>query len=61
MSFYLFLYCLLLKYWLVASFNLCLFIFIAFGNGLFKGNLQAIVGQMYDNLEKEAEKKDLKP
>ena len=30
--------------------------FIAFGNGLFKGNLQAIVGQMYDNFEKEAEK-----
>ena len=29
---------------------------IAFGNGLFKGNLQAIVGQMYDNLEKENEK-----
>ncbi|MDO5016751.1 MAG: peptide MFS transporter [Porphyromonas sp.] len=27
---------------------------IAFGNGLFKGNLQAIVGQMYDNLEAEA-------
>ena len=24
---------------------------IAFGNGLFKGNLQAIVGQMYDNME----------
>ncbi|HNQ67335.1 MAG TPA: peptide MFS transporter [Bacteroidales bacterium] len=24
---------------------------IAFGNGLFKGNLQAIVGQMYDNKE----------
>ena len=23
--------------------------FIAFGNGLFKGNLQAIVGQLYDN------------
>ena len=22
---------------------------IAFGNGLFKGNLQALVGQMYDN------------
>ena len=22
---------------------------IAFGNGLFKGNLQAVVGQMYDN------------
>ncbi len=30
---------------------------IAFGNGLFKGNLQAIVGQMYDNLEAEAAKK----
>jgi POT family proton-dependent oligopeptide transporter len=32
---------------------LCLTLFgllvIAFGNGLFKGNLQAIVGQMYDN------------
>lgn len=27
---------------------------IAAGNGLFKGNLQAIVGQMYDNFEKEA-------
>jgi len=22
---------------------------IAFGNGLFKGNLQAVVGQMYDD------------
>ena len=32
-------------------------LFIAFGNGLFKGNLQAIVGQMYDNFEAEAEKK----
>ena len=30
---------------------------IAFGNGLFKGNLQAIVGQMYDDLEAEAAKK----
>ena len=29
---------------------------IAFGNGLFKGNLQAIVGQMYDNFETEAAK-----
>ena len=29
---------------------------IAFGNGLFKGNLQAIVGQMYDNFEIEAAK-----
>ena len=31
--------------------------FIAFGNGLFKGNLQAIVGQMYDDMEAEAAKK----
>lgn len=35
----------------------CLALFlIAFGNGLFKGNLQAIVGQMYDNFEAEAAK-----
>lgn len=34
-------------------FGLTLFglFFIAFGNGLFKGNLQALVGQMYDNEE----------
>lgn len=31
--------------------------FIAFGNGLFKGNLQAVVGQLYDNFEAEAAKK----
>lgn len=30
---------------------------IAFGNGLFKGNLQALVGQMYDN-EKYGSKRD---
>ena len=30
---------------------------IAFGNGLFKGNLQALVGQMYDN-EKYAQMRD---
>ena len=30
---------------------------IACGNGLFKGNLQAIVGQMYDNFESEEAKK----
>ncbi len=29
---------------------------IAFGNGLFKGNLQALVGQMYDKAEEEAAK-----
>ena len=41
--------------WLLPLTCVALF-FIAFGNGLFKGNLQAIVGQMYDNFEKEAEK-----
>ncbi|MCL1615142.1 peptide MFS transporter [Bacteroides sp. ET71] len=41
--------------WLLPLTCVALF-FIAFGNGLFKGNLQAIVGQMYDNYEKEAEK-----
>lgn len=30
---------------------------IAFGNGLFKGNLQAIVGQLYDNYEAQEAKK----
>ena len=30
---------------------------IACGNGLFKGNLQAIVGQLYDDFEAEAAKK----
>ena len=39
--------------WLLSLTCLALF-FIAFGNGLFKGNLQAIVGQMYDDLEAEA-------
>ena len=29
---------------------------IAFGNGLFKGNLQALVGQMYDNKEFSAKR-----
>lgn len=36
----------------------CIALFtIAFGNGLFKGNLQALVGQMYDNL-KDDKKRD---
>ncbi|MBQ3204822.1 MAG: peptide MFS transporter [Alistipes sp.] len=39
--------------WLLPLTCIALFV-IAFGNGLFKGNLQAIVGQMYDNLEAEA-------
>ena len=42
--------------WLLPLTCLALFI-IAFGNGLFKGNLQALVGQMYDNFEAEAAKK----
>ena len=42
--------------WLLALTCLALFL-IAFGNGLFKGNLQAIVGQMYDDFEAEAAKK----
>ena len=41
--------------WLLPLTCLALFV-IAFGNGLFKGNLQAIVGQMYDNFEAEAAK-----
>ena len=41
--------------WLLILTCFALFM-IAFGNGLFKGNLQAIVGQMYDNLEAEAAK-----
>lgn len=42
--------------WLLPFTCAALFI-IALGNGLFKGNLQAIVGQMYDNLEEDAAKK----
>ncbi len=42
--------------WLLPLTCFALFM-IAFGNGLFKGNLQAIVGQMYDDLEAEAAKK----
>lgn len=34
--------------WLLAL-TCCALFLIAFGNGLFKGNLQAIVGQLYDN------------
>jgi len=42
--------------WLLPLTCFALFM-IAFGNGLFKGNLQAIVGQMYDDFEAEAAKK----
>jgi len=41
--------------WLLA-FTCVALALIAIGNGLFKGNLQAIVGQMYDNLEAEKAK-----
>ena len=41
----------------VLVFTCIALLIIAFGNGLFKGNLQAIVGQMYDNFEAEAAKK----
>lgn len=37
----------------VLVFTCVALLLIAFGNGLFKGNLQAIVGQMYDNFEAE--------
>ena len=43
-------------YWLLPLTCFAL-LMIAFGNGLFKGNLQAIVGQMYDNFEREAAKR----
>ena len=41
--------------WLLPLTCFALFM-IAFGNGLFKGNLQAIVGQLYDDFEAEAAK-----
>ncbi len=45
------------KWWGILVFTCFALLLIAFGNGLFKGNLQAIVGKMYDELEAEAEKK----
>lgn len=42
--------------WVLVFTCFALFV-IALGNGLFKGNLQAIVGQLYDNFEAEAAKK----
>lgn len=44
------------KVWVLVLTCVALFV-IAFGNGLFKGNLQALVGQLYDNFEAEAAKK----
>ena len=37
--------------------TMCALILIACGNGLFKGNLQAVVGQLYDDFEAEEAKK----
>ena len=45
------------KWWGILIFTCIALLCIAFGNGLFKGNLQALVGQMYDNFEAEAGKK----
>jgi POT family proton-dependent oligopeptide transporter len=44
-------------WWGILVFTCFALLCIAFGNGLFKGNLQALVGQMYDNFEAEAAKK----
>lgn len=41
---------------LLLAFTIFALALIACGNGLFKGNLQAIVGQMYDNFEAAAAK-----
>lgn len=43
-------------WWGILLFTCFALLMIAFGNGLFKGNLQAIVGKMYDELEAEAAK-----
>ena len=45
------------EWWGILIFTCFALIMIAFGNGLFKGNLQAIVGKMYDEFEAEAAKK----
>ncbi|MDO4190805.1 MAG: peptide MFS transporter [Bacteroidales bacterium] len=44
-------------WWSILIFTCFALLCIAFGNGLFKGNLQALVGQMYDNFEAEAAQK----
>ena len=44
------------SWWGILVFTCAALFCIAFGNGLFKGNLQAIVGKMYDELEEEAAK-----
>ena len=44
-------------WWTILIITCMALLFIAFGNGLFKGNLQAIVGKLYDKFEAEAAKK----
>ena len=44
-------------WWGILIFTCLALLCIAFGNGLFKGNLQALVGKMYDNFEAEEAKK----
>ena len=44
------------EWWTILIFTCAALLMIAFGNGLFKGNLQAIVGKMYDEFETEAAK-----
>ena len=44
-------------WWTILIVTCLALLLIAFGNGLFKGNLQALVGKMYDNFEAEAAKK----
>lgn len=44
-------------WWGILIFTCIALLCIAFGNGLFKGNLQALVGKLYDDFEAEAAKK----
>ncbi len=44
------------EWWAILIYTCIALLCIAFGNGLFKGNLQAIVGKMYDEYEAEAAK-----
>ena len=44
-------------WWGILIFTCIALLCIAFGNGLFKGNLQALVGKLYDEFEEEAARK----
>ena len=44
-------------WWGILIFTCVALLCIAFGNGLFKGNLQALVGKLYDEFEEEEAKK----